>query len=314
MESRAATYIDYTTTPGSERTAFFDAPIMTWNKKSSETLPATADRKTPVPDDRELPGAFVEDAPEEKGKGVVEKEQEDVSGGNSPGGSAFVEHIDDGKSTATNLSRKPSVAIGMPRDAVVRKAPADGDEEGAEDVEDSRSKGSHGRSSSVAVTDSGYGSGTNNARPQSRASRASDGIEPIPILWTDSPRAMRHRSMPAVDDDGAARDSSFKRASSLRSFRSAAPRTSVADVDRGSIRTTPSGAERSTLRRRRISLSGGSFASGAGTVGPAASPAFDDAFHDRSRSAEMALTDKQKVKLTKAQSKSCFACSELDLI
>ncbi|KAI0359848.1 hypothetical protein OH77DRAFT_1394006 [Trametes cingulata] len=115
----------------------------------------------------------------------------------------------------------------------------------------------------------------------------------------------------SVDDDGDDGDNNYgrsssrigdavKRASSLRSFRSAGGRGSVAGdaEDRGSVRTSPS-----MIRKRRVSLSGGSFAGGAGTVGPAASPPPDDSFEMRSRMAEMSLSEKEKLKLSKSQIK-----------
>ncbi len=162
----------------------------------------------------------------------------------------------------------------------------------------------------MSVADSGYGSTSPSSKLQRSASRASTNIAPLPVVWSKSPssdalrrgQAMHH----SLDDNShgdedangerpSARrnDTGFKRASSLRSFRS--------EGGRASVRTTPS-----VLRRRRVSLSGGSFAAGAGTVGPASSQAMDEDFDARSRSAEAGLTDKQKTKLNKAQSE-CIA-------
>ncbi|KAI0719305.1 hypothetical protein C8T65DRAFT_802915 [Cerioporus squamosus] len=292
MTSRTATFIDYANTPASEKSIYFDAPIMIFNKKkSADAEPSESQAASRF--EEHLPGAFStdEDAP------VAQ---------------------DDGAS----VTRKPSV--GIARDPVIRKAPSDGDEEGVvADREESPeeganldregSKSSHRRSQSVAVTDSGYGSvsnGNGNAkRSQSRASQRS--LQAIPVVWTDSPRARNHRSLEdeddeEQDDERRARDSNFRRAASLRSFRSAGPRGSNADFeDRGSIRTTPSmdAGRRSALRRRRASLSNGSFASGPGTIGPAASADLDGSFQTRSRSADLSLTEKQKVKLSKEQIK-----------
>ena len=299
MTSRAATFIDYANTPASEQSIYFDAPIMIFNKRKStdavDAAPAESTETQPTSRCEEnLPGAFdtEEDAP------VAQD--------------------------AAEVTRKPSV--GIARDPVIRKSPADGDEEAEGDHQDSaeegasldrnKSKSSHRRSQSVAVTDSGYGSVSNGERDpkrsQSRASQRS--LQAIPVVWTDSPRARHHRSLDD-DEDGEededrfeerrARDSNFKRAASLRSFRSG-PRASNVDYeDRGSIRTTPSmdAGRRSAMRRRRASLSNGSFASGPGTVGPAASPDLDGSFQTRTRSAELSLTEKQKVKLSKQQSK-----------
>ncbi|RDX57274.1 hypothetical protein OH76DRAFT_1334815 [Lentinus brumalis] len=222
-----------------------------------------------------------------------------------------------------SVTRKPSV--GIARDPVIRKIPSDRDEEASAeaDQEDSaedgadlnhnKSKSSHRRSQSVAITsDSGYDSTSNgNRNPKRSQSRASQrSMQAIPVVWTDSPRARNQRSLEDGDDEDEGeerrvRDSNFRRAASLRSFRSG-PRGSNADLeDRGSIRTTPSmdAGRRSALRRRRASLSNGSFASGPGTVGPAASADLDGAFQTRSRSAELSLTEKQKLKLSKSQIK-----------
>ncbi|EMD33995.1 hypothetical protein CERSUDRAFT_117516 [Gelatoporia subvermispora B] len=133
------------------------------------------------------------------------------------------------------------------------------------------------------MSDSGYDSAPGDApaaRPASRASQASaGGLQSIPVVWADSP-------------------SPEKRPSSLRSFATDAG-------DRESVRMTPTGGSagwRSQApgeRRRRVSLTGGSFRSGAGTVGPSATPRLDESFHARSASADAELTNKQKAKLDK---------------
>lgn len=301
MTSRTATYIDYAATPGSERTAYFDAPLMRNESNSVDNELPAFDVKASHPEDKELPGAFMEDEP---------KERQRPAGEGSPNGSAFVEHITDDDSTAP-LNRKPSPS-GLPRDPNVHMSAVEANEGTIQDIDDVEGddghhpKASHRRLSS-AVTDSGYGSGSNAPRSQSRQSKHSSTMEPIPILWTNVHDVHPHRSL--VDGEGdesttRGDGNSFKRASSLHSFRSTGPRSSPLErEDRSSIRTTPSGAEKSTLRRRRISLGGGSFASGAGTVGPASSVVLDETFHSRSRSAELALTEKQKVKLSKTQGK-----------
>ncbi|CDO73709.1 hypothetical protein BN946_scf185015.g37 [Trametes cinnabarina] len=280
------THIDYAAdTPASEQSVYFDAPIAVFNSEPSDGPPDSSPGETHT---TTLPGAY-----ESEG----------------------------------DVSTKPSV--GVPRDPVVRKRPSEGDEEEhaipkpdkealADDVDDAgnrpsdtKPKAAHHRSASAGASDSGYGStGAGPQRPHSRASQASTNIEPIPILWHESPSKEAHQRGQAwqrsLDDDDAAaqpgsrHDSPFKRASSLRSFRSAGPRASMGaeTEDRASLRTSPS-----TARRRRVSLSGGSFAGGAGTVGPAASPTLDDSFDVRSRTAEMSLSEKQKSKLNKSQLK-----------
>ncbi len=306
MTTRTATFIDYANvnSPGSEKSIYFDAPTMIFSKKkSADTAPTESTEpqvSSPSRFEEHLPGAFSadEDAP--------------------------VAH--DGAS----VTRKPSV--GIARDPVIRKIPSDRDEEASAeaDQEDSaedgadlshnKSKSSHRRSQSVAITsDSGYDSTSNgNRNPKRSQSRASQrSMQAIPVVWTDSPRARNQRSLEDGDDEDEGeerriRDSNFRRAASLRSFRSG-PRGSKADLeDRGSIRTTPSmdAGRRSALRRRRASLSNGSFASGPGTVGPAASADLDGAFQTRSRSAELSLTEKQKLKLSKSQSKHVRSCEQ----
>ncbi|KAI0649098.1 hypothetical protein C8Q79DRAFT_1007664 [Trametes meyenii] len=289
------THIDYTVTPASEQSIYFDAPVVNWNKQPSDGVPSAPGSST-AEKDATFPGAFELDSP-------------------------------------TPVSLNPSISVGAPRDPIVRKGPADGDEEEthiqmptpemADQGEPSSplSNGpAHRRSTSAPTSDSGYGSTGGPRRPQSSASEASTGIEPVPILWTESPSQEAHHRAQAwqrsIDDDddgqsgrpaGRRQDSQFKRASSLRSFQSTSRRESASVLsgaggrdgeERVSVRTAPS-----VLRRRRVSLSGGSFASGAGTVGPAASPVMDDSFDARSRSAEMSLSEKQMAKLNRSQIK-----------
>ncbi|KAJ8486779.1 hypothetical protein ONZ51_g4618 [Trametes cubensis] len=262
-----STFIDYATTPASEQSVYFDAPIAVWSNKSSDgtprLLPDAADDHATT-----LPGAFEPD-----------------------------------HSESDNATKR--LSVGTPRDPAVREHPLEAEEDKAlsrftEDIEGATkspdSKSAHRRATSA--TDSGYGSAS--------------GMEPIPVVWTESPSQEAHhrgqvlqRSLDDEDEDGdyrsARRDSPFKRASSLRSFRSMGHRASIGGTDtddRGSVKTSPS-----LIRRRRISLTGGSFASGAGTVGPASSAMLDESFDERSRTAEMSMSEKQKMKLTKTQLK-----------
>ncbi|OCH93055.1 hypothetical protein OBBRIDRAFT_380379 [Obba rivulosa] len=152
------------------------------------------------------------------------------------------------------------------------------------------------------MSDSGYDSATGErdtpaARPGSRASQASAGIlQPIPVVWAESPVDAPPRSVSPWKRSQIRRaESPEKRPSSLRSF-------ATDPLDRESIRTAAGAGWRSPApgeRRRRRSLTGGSFASGAGTVGPSATPRLDDSFHARSASADAELTNKQKAKLDK---------------
>ncbi|KAI0690143.1 hypothetical protein BC835DRAFT_1281545 [Cytidiella melzeri] len=91
-----------------------------------------------------------------------------------------------------------------------------------------------------------------------------------------------------------------RRSQSMRSYRTAG---SMRDRDgQESMRTTPSG--RQTPSRRR-SMTGGSFANGAGTIGPAARMTDDETklFRARSVTAETSLSKKQKSRIGKAEIK-----------
>ncbi|KAI0671753.1 hypothetical protein C8Q78DRAFT_795036 [Trametes maxima] len=281
------TRIDYTNTPASEQSVYFDAPVVNWHKQSPDGVPS-APGPSVAENEATFPGAFELDSPK-------------------------------------SVSRHPSISTGVPRDPIVRKGPADVDEEEApnqmptpktadqgEPSSPLSGSSTHRRSTSAPTSDSGYGSAGGPRRPQSSTSEASTGIEPVPILWTESSPSQEahHRAQAwqrSIDDDddgqggrpaGRRQDSQFKRASSLRSFQTSVVSGAGGRDRDGSVRTAPS-----ILRRRRVSLSGGSFASGAGTVGPAASPVMDDSFDARSRSAEMSLSEKLVAKLNKTQIK-----------
>ncbi|KAI0925823.1 hypothetical protein AcV5_008450 [Taiwanofungus camphoratus] len=162
----------------------------------------------------------------------------------------------------------------------------------------------HGRKASTSTpSDSGYDStrGRQRERSRSRSSRLSANMKPIPVLWADSHDTPQPSPQPSwlrnLNLDG---DSVKKRAASLRSFRT------WTDNDRGdrdSVRTTPVGSRFSADRRRRVSLSGGAFASGAGMVGPAATPKLDNGFQNRTTNAEAGLTPRQLSRIKKAEVK-----------
>ncbi|KAH9928262.1 uncharacterized protein B0H18DRAFT_252704 [Fomitopsis serialis] len=164
-------------------------------------------------------------------------------------------------------------------------------------------EGSHRRAGSPP-SDSGYGSSSPNtaARPPERsASRASRrSLKPVPVVWKDGQPGSE------TDDDTYAdpgADNRARRATSMRSLRTSTSRRDRDGYDHESVRSTP--ASRFSDRRRRVSLSGGSFAGGAGTIGPEATPQLDDtqSFVARAKSAEAELTPKQKSKIEKASAK-----------
>lgn len=162
-----------------------------------------------------------------------------------------------------------------------------------------------GRKASTSTpSDSGYDStrGRERERSRSRSFRLSANMKPIPVLWADSHDTPQPSPQPSwlrnLNLDG---DSVKKRAASLRSFRT------WTDNDRGdrdSVRTTPVGSRFSADRRRRVSLSGGTFASGAGMVGPAATPKLDNGFQNRTTNAEAGLTPRQLSRIKKAEGRN----------
>ena len=201
------------------------------------------------------------------------------------------------------VNRQPSVAIAP--DPVVNRyhEHLDEDEDDATTKQEARkptgTKFSVGTNTepraSSPPSDSGYGSSSPTAptsmRPASRASRTS--LKPVPVVWKDG--------QPDADDEdfGAGADHRARRAASMRSFRSSASRRDRDGYDHESIRSAP--ASRFSERRRRASLSGGSFAGGAGSIGPGATPRPDEteSFVQRAKSAEAGLTPKQKSKIEK---------------
>ena len=261
----APTVMDYGNSPGSEPSVYFDVlPAMNPDSRFTEDLPTAAHS------DHALPGAF--------------SDEEEKTGG-------------------ADVKRKPSVGMAF----VAQKPSLVADGEGRE-IE--RSNSHHRRASSAALTaDSGYASnGNGRERPSSLRTPS---LAPIPILWTDSPhrrQASLVDTSDAHDRSSSSKESPFRRAASLRSFR-----TSRGEHDGGlerhasvmtaPVMTGPVGG--SSLRRWRTSLVQGSFASGAGMVGPASTPSLDldEAFRARSRSADLGLSERQRVKLSKAQIK-----------
>ena len=164
---------------------------------------------------------------------------------------------------------------------------------------------------------------------------AGESMEPVPVIWSPANEAtIKARRTRAADggDGGLGPEgtgSAPGRSRSLRSTRSLPPSRSQRSLHGASrahslSRSYRNPADRegyddaeddgeqwgdavsmSTYRRRRPSLSGGSFAAGAGTVGPSASALLDvEAFRARSREAEGALTPRQRSKIAKSAGKS----------
>lgn len=245
-------------TPSSERSVYFDAPLMhffTQKDKTSRT-PVHATDANPVHQDTEpQPSVTIDSGP------VVTRYHENLN--------EDEEQQEDRKPMGTKLS------VGTSTDKRASSPPSDS---------------GYGSSSPTTVT----------RLPERSASRASrSSLKPVPVVWKDGqPNAAADR--PDMDDDDSGGDHRARRAASMRSFRSSASRRDREDYDHESIRSTP--ASRYSERRRRVSLSGGSFAGGAGTIGPGANPRPDEtqSFSVRARSAEASLTPKQRSKVEKS--------------
>ncbi|KAL6302429.1 hypothetical protein BKA93DRAFT_737038 [Sparassis latifolia] len=125
-------------------------------------------------------------------------------------------------------------------------------------------------------------------------------MQPIPIIWNgkesqDEEQASWKRNQ----NQQTGGDTPVKRAASMRSYRSN-------DRNRDSI-----GNGAFNERRQRASLSGGSFANGAGTIGPASIPPTDDGLEERNAKVDAVLSPKDKSKVDKAQRKDAKRMSKV---
>lgn len=165
--------------------------------------------------------------------------------------------------------------------------------------------------------DSGYDSPSPRKRFSSLRKDDTDIIAPVPVVWTEG----AHRE-PEAEEDGPherirgqeyiprsrsamsqstarAAGADVRRSQSMRSYHTTG--SLRRDYDEGSMHTTPSG--RRTPGRRR-SFTSGSFANGAGTIGPNARADEEETklFRARSVHAEAGLTKKERSRLGKAES------------
>ncbi|KAH9838289.1 uncharacterized protein C8Q71DRAFT_750308 [Rhodofomes roseus] len=259
-------------TPSSEHSVYFDAPIMHFFSRNKDDKPS--DEPTQAADTN-------------------------VSQTNVP---------------QQDADRQPSVAIAP--DPVVNRYHENLHEDEEQRNDDQKptgaklsaiSTGTDKRASSPP-SDSGYGSSsppTTTRPPERSASRASrSSLKPVPVVWKNGqPDAAGH---PDTDEDtygDSGLDRRARRAASMRSFRTSTTRRDRDGYDQESIRS--GAASRYSERRRRVSLSGGSFSGGAGTIGPGTTPGRDDteSFLARARTAEAELTPKQKSKIEKSSAK-----------
>ncbi|KIP07650.1 hypothetical protein PHLGIDRAFT_127525 [Phlebiopsis gigantea 11061_1 CR5-6] len=147
-----------------------------------------------------------------------------------------------------------------------------------------------------AGSDSGYDSPSTTRAKLQPTHEGGNEMEPIPVVWAGSGSDAQSRRLQSLTDPSDAR-----RSQSMRSFRTAG---STRADGRESVRND-SGRYTPADRRRRASLSGGTFSNGAGTVGPAAAANEEETslFRSRSVSAESALSKKQKLKISKTELK-----------
>lgn len=249
------------------------------------------------------------------GKNVLRGAGQDTDNSDDSGYESTPKRQQHQLATTQNLSTfMPSIIIGTrrPTSRLAGRIPALAPEEVGEEDEDDRDEDGEEES-------------------------AGESMDSIPVLWSPSAdnanddatiKARRHFPVGIEGNLGsgdppvnASSGSAVKRSQSVRSTRSLPASRSMRSLpsDRDRDRngdwqetTSISRASTSVYRRRRPSLSGGSFAGGAGTVGPGASAMLDvEAFRVRSREAEGVLTPKQRSRIAK-NSCMCFpACLNL---
>jgi hypothetical protein len=177
-----------------------------------------------------------------------------------------------------------------------------------------------GSTSTATATDPDSGYDSPSPRNRAPSLKNADSMQPLPVVWADGVDHGPEDALELEKEHGQRSRSvmsrtptnitDVRRSQSMRSYRTAGTTFGDRDYDgQNSIRTTPSGRRTpsGTIGRRK-SMNGGSFANGAGTIGPAAAADEDETrlFRARSVTAETSLTKKQKVKLGKAESKLSF--------
>ena len=193
------------------------------------------------------------------------------------------------------------------------------------------------QSSASTASDSGYGStGSKNARKRSKSAHKTGAatvhapaaigemdddtdIKPIPVVWSadeEEPRDQEQRphiatgavsrsqsrmrtQSPWLGRSGDADNYLRRGATSVRSYRH-----SDRLGDRDSAFYTASPGRRTP--HRSMSIGGGTFAAGPGTVGPNAVGEIDESFESRTQAAEAALGEKEKNKLGKTERGCCY--------
>lgn len=173
-----------------------------------------------------------------------------------------------------------------------------------------------GSTSTATATDPDSGYDSPSPRNRAPSLKNADSMQPLPVVWADGAehgpddaleldKQYVQRSRSALSRTPT-NNTDVRRSQSMRSYRTAGTTFGDRDYDgQESIRTTPSGRRTpgGTIGRRK-SMNGGSFANGAGTIGPAAAADEDETrlFRARSVTAETSLTKKQRIRLGKAES------------
>lgn len=280
--SNRPTFIDYAS-PDSERSIYFDAPIMhIFSKKSSDDAGFVAPspkRNSRIRSTTSLKSLRDGNEDAQPTEGAV-PDQPASDAQPIPGDYEESGQHEEPQSTLRSTDFATSGLVAS--DSMGKKG--------------NSHKHREGSTSTDPMSDSGYDS-AGSPRNQPRSLRNSTEMQPIPVVWAEgagpAPEDNDEQTQPRSKSALSSADP--KRSHSMRSFRSG---SMLRDRDgQDSIRTTQSG------RRRRLSLTGGSFASGAGTIGPASRPQDDETqlFRSRSVSAEASLTKKQKLKIGKAE-------------
>lgn len=264
MTDNRPTFIAYSS-PDSERSIYFDAPLMHIFSKHSDA-DGEEGHVAPSPDQSRLRTTT------SLSNSQAGAREEPMTMLDDP--NAFAQPLDEGHSTSegedTVLSRDygPSRVLNnnLPRQ---------------------RSASNPGGT----APDSGYGSPT----PRKKQLQTEDDMQPIPVVWggeLGQNTTKRQSKMSAATADP-------RRSQSMRSYRSSGTNRDAADTQ--SMRATPSGRYTPAQHARMTSSNGGAFADGAGTVGPAATPDPEETnlFRSRSVSAESALSKKQKLRISK---------------
>ncbi|TCD64913.1 hypothetical protein EIP91_003449 [Steccherinum ochraceum] len=307
-------------TPASEKSVYFDAPLMHIFSRKRSSASTRSSRFNKNKDDDSSDGMPA------SGTGADEPGQ-DATAIPTPDPTPNL--------TASNPSAVPDVS-GDETDVSTQEHPTSTSEAAATATANARQRNSSASNGGTA-SDSGYGSGGSNpahkrtksisrvnppsaigendnaVNTNTNANNMGD-IKPIPVVWSGdeddeggqetrpqtsatvgrSQSRMRAQS-PWLGRPAGGADFGGRRANSVRSFRAG-----ERGLDQDSVYTTGGGRR---TPHRKMSLSGGTFAVGAGTIGPNSVAEVDESFEERSAAAERTLGKKSRNKLSRAELK-----------